>query len=96
MESLFDMLVRQGYIKGERVHMCKSCKERFGKFDSTTFLGDTGASTHMVPTDEGMYDCEEINEPVIIGDGKPMRAVKKGKLRRTVLQVDGTTRDVVR
>ena len=36
------------------------------------FLGVTGASTHMVPTDEGMYDWREIDEPVIIGDGIQM------------------------
>ena len=80
IDNLFGMLVDQGYIPGECVHMCKGCQvQQYGKFDKSTFLRDTGALTHMVP-DEGMYNWKEINEPVIVGDGKALRAVKIGKI----------------
>ena len=46
------------------------CANKDAKFDGTTFLGDTGASTHMVGSDEGLYDCKDIDEPVVVGDGK--------------------------
>ena len=66
------------------------CKEQGGKFERpSTFLGDTGASTHMVGDDDGMFDCRDINEPVTVGDGKKLIATKIGRLRRTVYHVDG-------
>ena len=77
----------------DRALMARSGSTCFG--DSSTFLGDTGASTHMVGTDEGMFDCREIHEQVVVGDGKPLRATKIGKLRRTVHQLDGKTQDIV-
>ena len=72
------------------------CKEQGGRFERpSTFLGDTGASTHMVGDDDGMFDCKDINEPVTVGDGKKLIATKIGRLRRTVYQVDGRTQDIV-
>ena len=65
------------------------------EFGSCTWMADTGASTHMVGDDDGMFDCQEINEPIIISDGKPMRAKKIGKMKRTALQVDGTMQDII-
>ena len=64
-------------------------------FMATTFLADTGASTHRIGDDDGMYDCKEIDEPIIISDGKSMKATKIGKLRRTAYQVNGNTQDIV-
>ena len=66
-----------------------------GDFEACTFLADTGASTHMVGDDDGMFDCKDIDKPIIISDGKPIKATKIGKLKRTVLQVDGRTQDIV-
>ena len=42
-----------------------------------------------------MFDCRPIQEPIVLGDGKKLVATKIGKLRRTVLQSDGSTRDIV-
>jgi hypothetical protein len=64
-------------------------------FSACTFLADTGASTHMIGDDDGMFDCQDIDEPIIISDGKPMRATKIGKIRRTALQIDGSTQDLL-
>ena len=72
---------------------CKSCDRN--AFNSTTFLGDTGASTHVIGADDGLFDYEEIDEAVIIGDGKELKATKIGKLRQTVHQADGSTLDIV-
>ena len=52
------------------------------------------ASTHMGNMDEGMFDYEEINEPVTIGNGKDIWAKKRGKMRLMVLQKDGTSSDM--
>ena len=38
---------------------------------------------------EGMFDIENINEP-ISGVGNNVRATRKGKLRAKVVQVDGS------
>ena len=56
------------------------CKETH-RFDENTFLGDTGASTHMVGIDDGLYDCVDTDEAVIIRDGKELKATKIGKLK---------------
>ena len=78
-------------IDHEVAMMAKGTQE----FDRCIFLADTGASTHMIGDDEGLTDVTEIHEPIVIGDGKQLYATKIGRLRRTVLQTDGTTQDVV-
>ena len=64
-------------------------------FDSNTFLGDTGPSAHVVGSDERLHDYEDVDEAVVIGDGKELKATKLGKLQKTVHQVDGTAMDIV-
>jgi hypothetical protein len=56
---------------------------------------DSGASTYMGNSNEGMYDVKEITEQVTIRNGKSLRAIKIGKLRRTVKQANGDTLDIV-
>ena len=72
-----------------------AAEDGYEQFDKSTFIADTGASTHMVNSDDGMYDCKEIEEPIILCNGKKMMATKIGKVRMTALQVDGSTADVV-
>ncbi len=59
------------------------------------WLADSGASCHMGPSDDGMFDCEIINEPVTVGTGQTVKAVKIGKRRTTVCQADGSTLNTV-
>ena len=59
------------------------------------WLADSGASCHMGPDDDGMFDCKIINEPVAVGTGHTCNAVKIGKKRVTMLQSDGSTLDTV-
>ena len=74
---------------------CMAMEGELVEFDKSTFIADTGASTHMVNSDDGMFDCQETCEPVMMCNGKKMIATKTGKARMTALQVDGTTTDVV-
>jgi len=46
-----------------------------------TWIADLAASTHIVNSDEGLYNYTVIQEPVKIGDGKLVYATKFGKLR---------------
>jgi hypothetical protein len=42
------------------------------------WIGDTGASCHMTCSDQGMYDCVDIDDPICVGDGKVIKATKMG------------------
>ena len=57
------------------------------QYEESTYLADTGASMHMTGNPEGLFDCKDINEPVILGSGKHLVATKIGKVRKTVLQL---------
>ena len=65
------------------------------QYEESTYLADTGASMHMTGNPEGLFDCKDINEPVILGSGKHLVATKIGKVRKTVLQQDGSTQDIL-
>ena len=44
------------------------------------WIGDSGASGHMVNSDKNMFDCKEIDEEVEVANDDFMRATKRGKL----------------
>jgi hypothetical protein len=46
-------------------------------------------------TPEGMFNLQDINEKITIGNGEKMLATKVGSLRRRVIQVNGSTLDIV-
>ena len=60
------------------------------KFDKNTWIGDTGATSHMVTNADGLIEAEVIDEKIKIGNGQYMRATKKGKLPCVIQQTDGT------
>jgi hypothetical protein len=43
----------------------------------------------------GMFNIQDINEKVTVGNGEKMVATKFGSLRRHVIQVDGLSLDIV-
>jgi hypothetical protein len=49
--------------------------------NSLTWIGDTGATSHMTNDNEGMFNIEPNNQQTVIGSGETMQAVKKGKLK---------------
>jgi hypothetical protein len=79
----------------EIAFMSKGEEEDFSNFTKDTWYADSAASTHMGNTDVGMFDYEDINERVTVGNGKTIWAKKRGKIRLTVIQLDGTTAEVV-
>jgi hypothetical protein len=44
---------------------------------------------------DGMFNLKDIDEKITVGNGKKMLATKVGSLRRRVIQVDGSTLDIV-
>ena len=84
-----------GNIRDDVCFMAKEEGDKGNGFTPSTWLADTGASTHMMNTDEGMFDTEDIDEKVTIGNGKSLAAPKKGKARLTAVQRNGTTKDIV-
>ena len=56
------------------------------------FIADSGASCHLIGSDEGMVEWEPINDEIVIGDGKSIHAVKVGKVKMTLKQQDGPDR----
>jgi hypothetical protein len=70
-------------------------KAKMSQFGPNTWLGDSGALSHYVNNDVGMFDVTVISEPIKVGNGNCRIATKIGKLKRTIIQKDGTTSDVV-
>jgi hypothetical protein len=60
------------------------------KIGPNTYLADTGASSHMGPGDEGMFDFEDKSTTIKVGNGKHLSTGKIGKRKGTVIQQDGT------
>jgi hypothetical protein len=59
------------------------------------WICDSGASGHYCMSIEGMFDIQDIDEKITVGNGNKMVATKVGSLRRCVIQVDGTVLDIV-
>jgi len=50
------------------------------KSDNSLWIADLGASTHITTSYIGLFDIQNVNEPVQVGDGKFVYATKIGKL----------------
>ena len=48
------------------------------KFTKETWVGDTGATSHMMNSDKRLLNAQTINEQIRVGNGKYMIATKKG------------------
>ena len=68
---------------------------RISKVNSNTWLGDTGASTHMGPDDSGMFNIRKVTSTVKVGSGESLVSHKVGDKRVTIIQADGTTMETV-
>ena len=60
--------------------MEETCMTNSGKFTTNTWIGDTGATSHMTNSDKGLMNVQIINERIKMGNGKFMVATKKGIL----------------
>ena len=64
-------------------------------FSGSTWIADSGASTHIGNIDDGMIDVVDINEPVKVGNGNQVRTIKKGSLPLMLMQKNGDTMDIL-
>ena len=69
--------------------------EGIEKANTNVFIGDTGASCHMTGSLAGMFDLQDIQESITVGNGQCTKATKIGKKRGTVKTMDGKQRDIV-
>ena len=64
-------------------------------YSENIYIGDSGASCHMVHSDEGMYDVKTIKERITIGNGNYIEAFKIGKKRGMIKLEDGSVMNIV-
>jgi hypothetical protein len=57
------------------------------------WIGDSGASIHMVNNLNTVTEIEAINDTVTLGDGRKVEAPKRGIFLGVVKQVDGSTQN---
>lgn len=55
-----------------------------------SWVGDSGASSHMVNSLDGVTDVVHASTTVKIGDSTCMEATKRGRYKGTVMQADGS------
>ena len=72
-----DCELRMKNVQEEGVLMASN---QSNKFTKDTWVGDTGATSHMTNSDKGLIDVQMINEQIRVGNGKFMIATKKGRL----------------
>jgi hypothetical protein len=49
--------------------------------NSQYWIGDSGATSHVVFSEIGMFETKVSNPSVIVGDGQSLQIKKTGKLR---------------
>ena len=58
-------------------------------FNSFTWIADSGASTHMTNTMDGMFDVVDANINISVGDGRKMTTTKVGKWKGVAIDLEG-------
>jgi hypothetical protein len=53
-----------------------------GLQNSYLWVGDTGATCHMIWNDTNLFDYETVNDEMIVGDGRPLNVTKIGKVNQ--------------
>ena len=64
-------------------------------FNNDVFIVDSGATSHMRFSLDGMCDLVDWRVEITVGNSEIMWSAKKGTYKGTVLQQDGSTMDVV-
>ena len=63
--------------------------------NSDIWIGDTGATSHMMHDLKGLLDVKESESNVQIGNGNKMKTTAMGKYRGTIVQEDGSELTVI-
>ena len=64
------------------------------EMDKNIWIADSGASMHMSKDLEGMFDLQDVNISIAIGDGKKLTTTKIGKYRGTIMDSEGNPRKI--
>ena len=67
--------------KALRPYKCTQGPKEEDLINRYFWLADSGATSHMTNNDEGMFDIEEIDLDVKVGNGRVMKVRKMGSLR---------------
>ena len=66
-----------------------------GTLSDDIWICDSGACGHYCKSIEGMFNLKDIAETITVGNGDSMMATKVGSLKRRVVQLDGSTLDII-
>ena len=69
-------------------------KELSKKIEPDFWLLDSGATSHITNSLEGMVDIKNINTTIKIGDGSEIKATKEGVKKMTIIQNDNSVSEV--
>jgi len=61
----------------------------FDRLTDDIWIGDTGATCHLVKSAKGLYDVEAIKDCIIMGDCREVAVTQRGNLDLMVHQKDG-------
>ena len=64
------------------------------KVESDFWLLDSGATSHITNSMDGMLEVKEINTVIKIGDGSEIKATKEGLKKMLIIQEDNSTTEV--
>ena len=64
-------------------------------FNQNTWIADSGATTHMTNSLDGMFDLEDAKVSISVGDGRKMVTLKVGKWRGTAINSEGQEQKIV-
>ena len=71
-------------------------ESNYDVLEMDTWICDTGASTHMCNSDEGMFNCIKcMNQFIKVGSSQKLEINKKGKKRRVPIQKDGKKKKII-
>jgi hypothetical protein len=63
-------------------------------FTEDIWICDSGACGHYCNSTKGLFNIEEINKSITVGNGKSMTVTKVGSLKCRIIQVDGSGLDI--
>ena len=78
-------------IDNEMILMADCNQNNFHNF---TWIADSGATTHMTNSLEGLFDLVDANVSVSVGDGRKMKTLKTGKWRGTAIDSEGRRQQI--
>ena len=65
------------------------------KFTPNCWVADSGASTHMTNSPVGLYNVKQVNQKILVGDGRSMLVTKIGTWKGTFLDAQGKTQNII-